>query len=134
MNKPFATCDLCDEHRTDSIGNFRVVPSVFRSFGGARRFFGAVRTVQCFGDNSLVKAALGGPGGWLYADGVVVGAAPLGAGARGARSGSRTARARVGCPAQLSVLAWRQPYVSAKRPGKRAVIGKTALRRDLRHR
>ena len=62
MNKPFATCDLCDEHRTDSSGNFRVVPPVFRSLGGARRFFGAVRTVQCFEDNALVKAALGGLG------------------------------------------------------------------------
>ena len=55
-------------------------------------------------------------------------------GARCARSGSRAARARFGCTAQPTVLAWRQPYVPAKRPGKRAVIGKAALRRDLRHR
>lgn len=62
MTKPFATCDLCDEHKNDISGNFRVLPPVFRSFGGTRSFSGPVRTVQCFEDNSLVKAAVDGPG------------------------------------------------------------------------
>ncbi|MEO6625227.1 MAG: ribonuclease E activity regulator RraA [Burkholderiaceae bacterium] len=62
MHKPFATCDLCDDHKNDSSGNFRVLPPVFRSFGGARSFSGPVRTVQCFEDNSLVKAAVDSPG------------------------------------------------------------------------
>ncbi|MEO8544206.1 MAG: ribonuclease E activity regulator RraA [Burkholderiaceae bacterium] len=55
-------CDLCDAHRDDSSGNFRVLPPVFRAFGGRQRFFGPIATVRCFEDNSLVKAALDTPG------------------------------------------------------------------------
>lgn len=58
----FSTCDLCDEHKNDSSGNFRVLPPVFRDFGARKRFAGAVSTVKCFEDNSLVKAALDEPG------------------------------------------------------------------------
>jgi len=56
------TCDLCDAHKNDSDGAFRVLPSVFRDFGQRRRFAGAVSTVKCFEDNSLVKAAVESPG------------------------------------------------------------------------
>jgi regulator of ribonuclease activity A len=38
MTQPFATCDLCDAHKNDSDGAFRVLPPVFRDFGGAPRF------------------------------------------------------------------------------------------------
>ena len=62
MSTDFATCDLCDEHKNDSDGAFRVLPPVFRDFGGRRKFSGAVVTVKCHEDNSLVKAALDGPG------------------------------------------------------------------------
>ena len=62
MSRDFATCDLCDEHKNDSDGGFRVLPPVFRDFGGRRKFSGAVVTVKCHEDNSLVKAALDGPG------------------------------------------------------------------------
>ena len=59
---PFATCDLCDAQKADTSGDFRVLPPVFRSFGGRRKFAGPVSTVKCFEDNSLVKAALDEPG------------------------------------------------------------------------
>ena len=58
----FATCDLCDAHKADTSGDFRVLPPVFRSFGGRLKFAGRVSTVKCFEDNSLVKAALDEPG------------------------------------------------------------------------
>ena len=58
----FSTCDLCDEHKVDTSGAFRVLPPVFRDFGARRRFAGPVVTVQCLDDNSLVKALVEGPG------------------------------------------------------------------------
>jgi regulator of ribonuclease activity A len=58
----FATCDLCDEHKHDTSGAFRVLPPVFREFGGVGRFAGRVSTLKCFEDNSLVKAAVESPG------------------------------------------------------------------------
>ena len=57
-----ATCDLCDTHKNDSSGAFRVLPPVFRDFGARRRFAGLVTTVKCFEDNTLVKAAVDSPG------------------------------------------------------------------------
>jgi regulator of ribonuclease activity A len=56
------TCDLCDAHRSDTSGAFRVLPPVFRDFGGRTRFRGPVSTVRCHEDNSLVKAAVESPG------------------------------------------------------------------------
>ena len=58
----FATCDLCDVHKSDSSGQFRVIPPVFKKFGGLARFSGPVSTVKCFEDNSLVKTAVDSPG------------------------------------------------------------------------
>jgi regulator of ribonuclease activity A len=58
----FATCDLCDLHKGDTSGNFRVLPPVFRSYGGLQKFSGPVVTVKCFEDNSPVKAAVESPG------------------------------------------------------------------------
>lgn len=58
----FATCDLCDVHKNDCSGQFRVLPPVFKNFGGLTRFSGPVSTVKCFEDNSLVKAAVDSPG------------------------------------------------------------------------
>ena len=57
-----ATCDLCDAHKTETSGAFRVLPPVFRDFGAHPRFSGPVATVQCFEDNSPVKAAVESPG------------------------------------------------------------------------
>jgi regulator of ribonuclease activity A len=56
------TCDLCDAYKADASGAFRVVPPVFQSYGGVAAFSGPVRTVRCFEDNSLVKAAVESPG------------------------------------------------------------------------
>jgi len=59
----FATCDLCDAHKNDASGNFRLLPPVFNNFGGLIQFSGEVATIKCFEDNSLVKAAVDLPGG-----------------------------------------------------------------------
>ena len=66
-----ATCDLCDLHRDDTSGDFRVLPPVFRDFGGRASFSGPVATVKCHDDNSLVKAAVesAGQGRVLVVDG-----------------------------------------------------------------
>jgi len=58
----FSTCDLCDIHKDDRSGAFRVLSPVYRDFGARRRFAGEVSTVKCFEDNSFVKAALDEPG------------------------------------------------------------------------
>ena len=65
------TCDLCDAHKNDSDGAFRVLPPVFRDFGGKAAFSGSVSTVKCFEDNSLVKGAVesAGEGRVLVVDG-----------------------------------------------------------------
>lgn len=64
MNAPadFSTCDLCDAHKGDTSGAFRVLPPVFKDFGARTRFAGPVATLQCFEDNSLVKQMLDQPG------------------------------------------------------------------------
>ncbi|HWH80837.1 MAG TPA: ribonuclease E activity regulator RraA [Burkholderiaceae bacterium] len=56
------TGDLCDAHKSDTDGSFRVLPPLFRDYGKRTRFAGLVSTVQCFEDNSFVKAALESPG------------------------------------------------------------------------
>jgi regulator of ribonuclease activity A len=62
MNSTPATCDLCDLHKADTSGAFRVLPPAFRDFGAVLSFAGTVSTVKCFEDNSLVKAAVDSPG------------------------------------------------------------------------
>ena len=57
-----STCDLCDEHKSDSSGALRVLPPVFHSYGGRARMAGLVSTVQCLDDNSRVKEAVNTPG------------------------------------------------------------------------
>ncbi len=62
MTAPVATCDLCDAHKGDTDGAFRVLPPVFRDFGARRAFSGPVSTVRCFEDNTQLKAAVESPG------------------------------------------------------------------------
>ena len=62
MSDFIPTCDLCDTHKADTSGAFRVLPPVFRDFGGRHRFAGPVLTIKCHEDNSLVKAMLDTPG------------------------------------------------------------------------
>ena len=57
-----STCDLCDEHKDNSDGRFRVLPPLFRDFGGKDRFAGPISTVQCLEDNSRVREAVNSPG------------------------------------------------------------------------
>ncbi|MCV0440217.1 MAG: ribonuclease E activity regulator RraA [Hydrogenophaga sp.] len=85
-----ATCDLCDAHKGDSTGAFRVLPPVFRDFGALRRFAGPVVTVKCFEDNSLVKAAVDSPGEGRVL--VVDGAASLRRALLGGNLGAAAAR------------------------------------------
>ena len=67
----FTICDLCDAHKQDTSGAFRVLAPVFKNFGGLQKFSGPVTTVKCFEDNSQVKAAVESPGqgGVLVVDG-----------------------------------------------------------------
>ena len=58
----FATCDLCDAHKNDVSGDFRVLAPVFKSYGGVDKFCGEVVTIKCFEDNTWVKAAVDSPG------------------------------------------------------------------------
>jgi regulator of ribonuclease activity A len=58
----FATCDLCDDNRSNTSGSFRVLPPVFGDFGGVSKFCGPVVTVRCFEDNGLAKAAVNSSG------------------------------------------------------------------------
>jgi regulator of ribonuclease activity A len=58
----FATCDLCDAHKQDLTGAFRVLPPMFRDFGARPKFCGPVATVKCHEDNTPVKAAVESPG------------------------------------------------------------------------
>lgn len=64
-----STCDLCDAHERDPA--LRVLPPLFRAFGGRPAFQGPAATLQCFEDNSLVRAALeeAGAGRVLVIDG-----------------------------------------------------------------
>lgn len=67
----FSTCDLCDLHKSEADGNFRVLPPVFTDYGGRHRFAGPVSTVQCLDDNSRVREAVNsaGAGRVLVVDG-----------------------------------------------------------------
>ena len=69
MSTAFSTCDLCDAHKDDDV--LRVLPPVFRSYGGRVAFSGPVSTVKCFEDNTSVKAAVdsAGRGRVLVVDG-----------------------------------------------------------------
>ncbi|MCB1908982.1 MAG: ribonuclease E activity regulator RraA [Rhodocyclaceae bacterium] len=55
----FQTADLCDEF--DNLVRV-VAPMGFRSLGGKAAFCGPITTLKAFEDNSLVRAALEGPG------------------------------------------------------------------------
>jgi regulator of ribonuclease activity A len=62
MSIVFLTCDLCDDHKNDTTGSFRVLPPVFKAYGGKPHFAGPAATIKCFEDNTWVKAALDTPG------------------------------------------------------------------------
>jgi regulator of ribonuclease activity A len=55
---PISTCDLCDKYGDQG----RVVPPVFRHFGGKKRFHGLASTLRCPEDNSRLKELASTPG------------------------------------------------------------------------
>ncbi len=57
-----STCDLCDAHGADTSGAFRVLPNVFKSYGGHAAFYGQAVTLRCPEDNSRVREAVAQPG------------------------------------------------------------------------
>lgn len=63
----FATADLYDEYGDD----LQVALPLFNNYGGLKKFSGAISTVKCHEDNSLVRAALeeAGEGRVLVVDG-----------------------------------------------------------------
>jgi regulator of ribonuclease activity A len=71
LTNTFSTCDFCDAHKADASGQFRVLPSVFKDYGGVVQFHGQVVTVKCYEDNSHVKKAVesAGLGRVLVVDG-----------------------------------------------------------------
>lgn len=58
MSRPFATTDLCDAHKDDASGRFRVLALPWRHWGARPYFSGVVRTVRCLEDNTQVKQVL----------------------------------------------------------------------------
>ena len=58
----FSTCDFCDAYRDALPSGFAVLPPVFHNFGNAAPFCGSIVTVQCFEDNTSVRAQLEQPG------------------------------------------------------------------------
>ena len=58
----FSTCDFCDTYRDALPSGFAVLPPVFHNFGNAAPFCGSIVTVQCFEDNTSVRAQLEQPG------------------------------------------------------------------------
>ena len=67
----FSTCDFCDDHKMDRSGKFRVLPPIFKDYGGIQSFQGQVLTVKCYEDNSHIKLAVesAGQGRVLVVDG-----------------------------------------------------------------
>ena len=59
----FATTDLCDGNEALlASGALRVLPPLYRAWGGRQRFAGPVATVRCPDDNSMVRKMLETPG------------------------------------------------------------------------
>jgi len=52
----FHTAELCD--RFAGQDNFQIAESIFRQFGGKRRFCGKISTLKVFEENSLVRTTL----------------------------------------------------------------------------
>ncbi|MEK8034770.1 ribonuclease E activity regulator RraA [Ideonella sp. DXS29W] len=57
-----STCDLCDRFRDSASDDFRVLPGVFRSYGGRMAFHGPVRTLRCHEANAKLRELLQTPG------------------------------------------------------------------------
>ena len=63
----FTVPDICD----DFLPELQVLEPLFTAYGGRQKFYGAIVTIKCFEDNSLVKQTLAtdGHGKVLVVDG-----------------------------------------------------------------
>jgi regulator of ribonuclease activity A len=61
-----SVCDLCDTHEAEFVGSnakqLRLLPDVFKSYGGVTSFHGQAHTLRCPEDNSRVREAVAQPG------------------------------------------------------------------------
>jgi regulator of ribonuclease activity A len=61
-----SVCDLCDTHEAELAGSnakqLRLLPDVFKSYGGKASFHGQAQTLRCPEDNSRVREAVAQPG------------------------------------------------------------------------
>lgn len=70
-----SVCDLCDAHETEFAGSnskqLRLLPDVYKSYGGVASFHGQAHTLRCPEDNSPVREAVAqlGEGRVLIIDG-----------------------------------------------------------------
>ena len=57
-----SVCDLCDTHESelagDNIKQLRLLPDVYKSYGGVASFYGQAHTLRCPEDNSRVREAV----------------------------------------------------------------------------
>jgi regulator of ribonuclease activity A len=57
-----SVCDLCDAHEDGFSGNhakqLRLLPDVYKNYGGVMRFYGQAQTLRCPEDNSRVREAV----------------------------------------------------------------------------
>jgi regulator of ribonuclease activity A len=70
-----SVCDLCDTHEAEIAGSnakqLRLLPDVYKSYGGVASFYGQAHTLRCHEDNSRVREAVAqsGQGRVLVVDG-----------------------------------------------------------------
>ena len=61
-----STCDLCDTHEAEFAGSnakqLRLLPDVYKSYGGVQSFSGQAHALRCLEDNSRVREAVAKPG------------------------------------------------------------------------
>jgi regulator of ribonuclease activity A len=61
-----SVCDLCDTHEAELAGSnakqLRLLPDVYKSYGGVVSFHGQAHTLRCPEDNSRVREAVAQPG------------------------------------------------------------------------
>ena len=70
-NLPLSTPDLCDQYEGSADVGLQIVTPLLSHYGGQQAFYGAISTVQCFEDNTLVaqQVKLPGLGRVLVVDG-----------------------------------------------------------------
>jgi regulator of ribonuclease activity A len=61
-----SVCDLCDTYEAELAGSnakqLRLLPDVYKSYGGVASFHGQAHTLRCPEDNSRVREAVAQPG------------------------------------------------------------------------